>query len=116
MAHTLTRRSGTGEWKARAERVLTTEKVALTEMRDLTLEGQQLHVLEGHTESVKKVAFSPDGRFLASCGREPTVRVWNPANGGQLWALTGHTDHVWTVAFSSDSSSTPHQTGDLQQR
>ena len=34
-----------GEWKARAERVLTTEKVALTEMRDLTLEGQQLHVL-----------------------------------------------------------------------
>ena len=48
------------------------------------------------------VAFSPDGRRLASAGDDGTVRLWDPATGAELAALTGHDDPVNAVAFSPD--------------
>jgi WD40 repeat protein len=48
------------------------------------------------------VAFSPDGRLLASCGSDNTVRLWDPATGTQQRILTGHTGSVHGVAFSPD--------------
>ncbi|HZM81697.1 MAG TPA: TIR domain-containing protein [Candidatus Limnocylindrales bacterium] len=62
--------------------------------------------LSGHTDSVGAVAFSPDGRTLATGSDDGTVILWN-MNGqaadrrlGQ--PLTGHTDSVSSVAFSPD--------------
>ena len=58
--------------------------------------------LEGHTDNVWSVAFSPDGQMLASGSWDQTVRVWDVETEQLLHALTGHTHHVTSVAFSPD--------------
>ncbi|KUJ06164.1 HET-domain-containing protein [Mollisia scopiformis] len=62
-----------------------------------------LQVLEGHTDAVTSVAFSPDGKQIVSGSWDGTVRRWDAATGQQLLpALEGHTDEVNSVAFSPD--------------
>jgi len=49
------------------------------------------------------VAFSPDGRLLATAGgRDQTVRLWSVATGQSMHTLAGHTGMVRAVAFSPD--------------
>ena len=48
------------------------------------------------------VAFSPDGRTLASGSYDNTVRVWDAGSGAPIRTLEGHTDDVLSVAFSPD--------------
>ena len=58
--------------------------------------------LEGHTDYVLSVAFSPDGRTIASGSRDRTIRLWNAETGQELQILEGHRNGVTTVAFSPD--------------
>jgi hypothetical protein len=65
------------------------------------LSHSELLTLRGHTGWVQCVAFSPDGRRLASAsGFE--VRVWDTATGAEVRALQGHTGEVLGVAFGPD--------------
>ena len=58
--------------------------------------------LEGHTDLVWSVAFSPNGQTLASGSQDRTIRLWNPNNGNLKRTLRGHRDAVNSIAFSPD--------------
>src|SRR4051794_7072462 len=62
----------------------------------------RLVVEKGHTASIASVAFSPDGKTLASGSWDKTVKLWNVESGQLIQSLDGHTDSVGSVAFSLD--------------
>jgi WD40 repeat protein len=62
--------------------------------------GKELFTLSGGGHGV---AFSPDGKRLASGSQEGLVTVWDAGTGKELLTLRGHVDAVFGVAFSPDS-------------
>ena len=61
-----------------------------------------LGTLGGHGDTVASVAFSPDGKRLASASFDKTVRIWNLETQKVEQNLTDHSDFVYAVAFSPD--------------
>ena len=64
--------------------------------------GQETLTLKGHTGEVGSVAFSPDGKRLATASGDGTVKVWDAATGQETLTLKGHTSVSTSVAFSPD--------------
>lgn len=64
--------------------------------------GRLLRTLQDQGKFVMSVAFSPDGRRLASGSEDKTIKLWDVAGGRQLHTL-GYPGWVNTVAYSPDS-------------
>jgi WD40 repeat protein len=62
----------------------------------------ELSVQTGHSMQVLALAFTSDGKLLASGSVDQTIVFWNPETGNQLRALKGHSGTVNSIAFSPD--------------
>jgi WD40 repeat protein len=67
--------------------------------------------LQGHDNAVLAVAFSPDGKRLASAGQDATIKIWDPATGKEVRSLDGSPDAVEALAFSADGKLLAFSTG-----
>ena len=63
---------------------------------------KEINRLEGHSEIVWGVSFSPDGQLIASGSRDRTIKIWR-SDGTLLQTLNGHNDAISSLSFSPDS-------------
>ncbi len=64
--------------------------------------GEARRSLVAHKAAVNALAYSADGRLLASGGHDWAVRLWDPAAASELATLVGHRHFVSSLAFSPD--------------
>jgi len=69
-----------------------------------TFRFQERAVLTGHAEPVTGIAFSHDGRTIATTSEDRTIRLWDPQIGQERLTLSGHTDTVLLSTFLPDGS------------
>ncbi|RDL34776.1 WD40 repeat-like protein [Venustampulla echinocandica] len=72
--------------------------------KPLKLNYKQKFILRGHRKGVAQVRFSPDGRWIASCSADGTIKIWDAATGKHMRTLQGHLAGVSTIAWSPDSN------------
>lgn len=79
----------------------TAEPITADNVANLTT----IMTLEGHTEGVTDVAFSPDGAWLASVGDDTALRLWSVATGEPTAEVYEHGSFVKSVMFDPNDSS-----------
>jgi WD40 repeat protein len=67
-----------------------------------TITHRTLATLRGHTNHVYSIAFSPDGKLIATGSADRTIKLWDARSGRELRTLRGHSNLVRTVVFSND--------------
>ncbi len=66
--------------------------------------GKKLLTYSGYSNGGRNsgIAFSPDGKWIATSSNDATINVWDSETGAEVFTLTGHTGPTFGVAFSPD--------------
>jgi WD40 repeat protein len=59
----------------------------------------------GHEGTIRDLAFSPDGKFVASAGHDDSVFLWQTLTVKPVQVLRAHSDGIWSVCYSQDGQS-----------
>lgn len=80
------------------DRVLVAAGTVLGGVNVWELESQKvLHQMVGHEGSIFGVCFSPDGKYLASCSDDRSIRIWDMKSSEELAAGWGHYARIWQL-------------------
>jgi WD40 repeat protein/DNA-binding SARP family transcriptional activator len=94
------------------------EKIAISSEHVLTAvvvdvsSGAELFSLEGHKVTLKDVAWSPDGRWIATSSNDGSARLWEAETGTSRFALLGHAATIQDLEWSPDSTRLVTGSGD----
>ena len=80
---------------------LKVEAVGRVQLWDVAT-GREIASIKGHGRGVSKVAFSRDGKLLASGATDSTIKIWDVATQKELRTLSGHTSPIESIDFSPD--------------
>ena len=71
-------------------------------VRVLDFEGDEIFTIDKHTDWIQSIAFSPNGKFLASSDRAGGLRISDSETGNEIFTLAGHQDSVNEIAWRID--------------
>jgi len=81
-----------------------TKNQVVSRLQEVVYSVTERNRLEGHTDTITNISFSPDGKFIASSSKDKTVKLWNRDGSEKKSALQGKYRNEFTsVAFSPDS-------------
>jgi len=88
--------------KAAADKAAADKAAAEKAAADKAVAEKTAVTLKGHSDYVRSVSFSPDGRRIVSGSTDNELKVWDAETGQETLTLKGHSDWVTSVSFSPD--------------